>query len=285
MHRVGIVGNGFVGNAVYQNFKDSFETSVYDASPARTYNSLGQVLQSDFVFVCLPTPMVSPQGGGCDLTILMDFFNNLPNNLKCLFIIKSTVPIGTTKAISANRPDLKIVHSPEFLTAKNAVNDFANPSRNVVGGPIELATTVKELYQQKYGVQIPILLTSSDESEAIKYFSNSFLALKVSYFNVLFQLADKMGFDYCTVVSGIISDPRIGSSHTSVPGPDGFLGYGGTCFPKDINSLISTLNSHNVNCSILEQSWEYNKEIREMWDWASNPSAVSQTLSVQNIKE
>lgn len=275
MFKIGIVGNGFVGNAIYQNFKFITDVFVYDIQESKRYNTIEEVLNSDFIFICLPTPMITSIGGECDLTIINDFFDNLPVNLNSIFIIKSTIPIGTTRQISNKRFDLKIVHSPEFLTAKNAVHDFANPTRNVIGGPKEIVDKVYDLYKYKYGPSVPTFLVSSDESETIKYFSNSFLALKVTYFNMLWELSNKLNMSYDRLLNGITSDHRIGSSHTQVPGFDGHLGYGGTCFPKDINSLISILEKNNINNSILKSSWEYNKEIRGEWDWATNPSAVS----------
>ena len=92
---IGIVGNGFVGNAVYQNFRDKTVCKVYDVDKNRSLNTLGEVINCDFIFVCLPTPMKA--GGDCDLTIINDFFDKLPEYVPATFVIKSTVPIGTTK--------------------------------------------------------------------------------------------------------------------------------------------------------------------------------------------
>ena len=92
---IGIVGNGFVGNAVYQNFRDKTPCKVYDTDKNRSLNTLSEVIEQDFIFVCLPTPM--RYGGECDLSILDNFFEGLPDNITGTFVIKSTVPIGTTK--------------------------------------------------------------------------------------------------------------------------------------------------------------------------------------------
>ena len=121
---VGIIGNGFVGNAVYQNVRDKVETKIYDVDKNRSLNTFDEVLQQEYVFVCVPTPMKAD--GSCDISILEKLFEDISNkDLDCLeertFIIKSTVPIGTTKKLVEKYPLLWIVHNPEFLTARNAV--------------------------------------------------------------------------------------------------------------------------------------------------------------------
>jgi UDPglucose 6-dehydrogenase len=270
--KIGIVGNGFVGNAVYQNIKGFYRTFVYDKDETKTINTLEEVLECQVIFVCLPTPMTSADGGSCNLNIINDFFSSLPKT-NSIFVIKSTVPIGTTAKLRAFRQDLKIVHNPEFLTAANAVEDFRRAERNVIGGSPEDCITVASVLKTVLPKTINIIM-SSDESEAVKYFANSFLAVKVAYFNTLYDLCEKTGMDYQNIVHGIATDSRIGSSHTKTPGPDGDRGFGGTCFPKDINALIQTLKENEINANILKEVWEYNKTIRNNWDWAANKSAV-----------
>ena len=179
---IGIVGNGFVGNAVYQNLRDKVDCKVYDVDKNRSLNTLGEVILQDFIFVCLPTPM--REGGECDLSILDNFFDNLPEHVIGTFIIKSTVPVGTTKKYSERH---NVIHNPEFLTARNAVADFANSERNIVGGDMELCSEFVTFFDQHFP-DIPSFITTSDESEAIKYFSNTFLAYKVAYFNKIYDL-------------------------------------------------------------------------------------------------
>ena len=273
MKKIGIVGNGFVGNAIYQNIKNFYNLAIYDIDPKKSFNSLEETINSDIVFICLPTPMVNAEGGSCNLSILNNFFINLPKNLNSIFVIKSTTPIETTKNIQNTRKDLKIIHNPEFLTVANAVEDLRNAERNIFGGDIQYSKQVSEIFY-KINSKTKNIFVSSDESEAIKYFSNSFLATKVAYFNLMYDLSQKLNLDYTNLVNGVCSDSRIGFSHTKVPGPDNDRGFGGTCFPKDINALIKTLESNNINTNILNQIWEYNKMIRSNWDWAYNQSAV-----------
>ena len=258
---IGIVGNGFVGNAVYQNLRDKVDCKVYDVDKNRSLNTLGEVILQDFIFVCLPTPM--REGGECDLSILDNFFENLPEHVIGTFIIKSTVPVGTTKKYSERH---NVIHNPEFLTARNAVADFANSERNIVGGDMELCSEFVTFFDQHFP-NIPSFITTSDESEAIKYFSNTFLAYKVAYFNKIYDLCQAVGMDYDTVCEGVTADSRIGKSHTKVPGIDNDRGFGGTCFPKDLNSLIHQMESHDINADMLTEVWLYNESIRKVIDW------------------
>lgn len=257
--KIGIVGNGFVGNAIYQNLKDKVETLVYDVIEEKKLNDLNDVIDSDIVFICLPTPMKN--NGECDLSYIDSFFKNLSPKLDPLFVIKSTVPIGTTERLSRFRDDLKIVHNPEFLTAINAVEDFSSSNRNIIGGSQRLCLELK-LFYEKYFPHMKTQIVKSKESETIKYFCNSFLATKVALFNNLYQICKELHLNYDSVRDGVVSDSRIGNSHTKVPGPDGAFGFGGYCFPKDINALIKTLKENNIDDTIFNSVWEYNKKIR-----------------------
>jgi len=259
--KLGIVGNGFVGNAIYQNFKDKVESSLFDVKPEKSLNSLSEVIDSDIIFVCLPTPM--KENGECDLSFVEDFFRSVdPKKTDPLFVIKSTVPIGTTERLCRLRDDLRIVHNPEFLTAVNAVEDFRESDRNIIVGYQRWCLELKDFYLQHFPYT-PIQIVKSNESETIKYFCNSFLASKVAFFNNLYEICQKLGMNFDSVKDGVISDTRIGPSHTKVPGPDGLMGFGGYCFPKDINALINTLKEQNIDDSLFSTVWEYNKKVRK----------------------
>ena len=258
---VGIVGNGFVGNAVYQNLRDKVKCKVFDVDKNRALNTLEEVIQQDFIFVCLPTPM--RMDGSCDLSILDKFFEDLPDHLTGTFVIKSTVPVGTTKKYTEIH---NVIHNPEFLTARNAIEDYAKAERNVVGGDKELCTDFVCFFEACFP-KIPSVIVSSDESEAIKYFSNVFLAYKVAYFNKIYDFCQATGMNYNNVRKGVTGDSRIGKSHTQVPGIDNDRGFGGTCFPKDLNSLITQFEERGINCDMLKEVWLYNEDIRTVIDW------------------
>lgn len=259
---IGIVGNGFVGNAVHQNFKNEVLCKVFDVDKNKSLDTLDEVLQQKFIFVCLPTPMKST--GECDLSILEEFFSNLPSVVDGIFVIKSTVPIGTTKKFAQR---YNVIHNPEFLTARNAVEDFKNSERNIVGGNVSLCNEFVDFFSKIFP-NIPSVIATSDESEAIKYFANSFLACKVAYFNKMYDLCEAVGMNYEIVCSGVTTDSRIGKSHTQVPGIDNDRGFGGTCFPKDLNSLINQMESHGIDAGMLKSVWSYNQQIRTVIDWS-----------------
>lgn len=271
--KIGIIGNGFVGNALYENFKEHYECLVNDKEKEKCLNTLEEIYSCELIFVCLPTPMIDEAGGKCNTSIIDSFFKNIPAGINSVFAIKSTVPIGTTERLSLERKDLRIIHNPEFLTASNAKEDFKNSERNIFGGERQ-DCEVAQRVTQKVLPKARSFIMSSRESESVKYFANVFLTLKISYFNILYDFCEKEKINYKNIVDGVTSDSRIGRSHTNVPGPDGQRGFGGTCFPKDLNSLIDTFDKSGINNDMLKVMWEYNKEIRQFWDWAENKSAV-----------
>jgi len=271
---IGIIGNGFVGGAVANGLKDFADIRIYDSLPERCTHHYNDAVFSEFVFVCLPTPMVDIEGGKCNLSIVEKFFSTLPSICEGIFIIKSTVPIGTTERLREKYPHLKIIHNPEFLTAAKANEDFINADRHVIGGKKKWIEPLYDFYRMCFP-DIPVITMKSTESECVKYFANCFLASKVMIFNEMRVLVDEINnINYDTIVKGVISDNRIGNSHYDVPGPDGNYGFGGTCFPKDINSLIHTMEEYKLDPIILKSIWEQNKNYRNKWDWADFESAV-----------
>lgn len=274
---IGVIGNGFVGSAIVKGFLQYNDVKVYDANESKASHSLIDTIKQNIVFVCLPTPMFKDTLE-CDISYITNFFNTiitLPYNPDTIFVIKSTVPIGTTENLCQKFNPIKIIHSPEFLTARTALIDFITPSRNVIGGKSENGTDlVKELYEYRFpGVKC--FLMSSHESEFIKYFTNTFFATKVSFFNEMFLLVEKLGLNWNTILEGVMSDGRIGISHYQVPGHDGDFGFGGTCFPKDINAFIKTFEKNEINPIVLKSVWKRNETVRKNKDWEKSKSAVT----------
>lgn len=292
---VGCVGMGFVGTAVVRGFSTFADISTYDIDPHRCANTLAETLNNQFVFVCLPTPMESPEGGDCDLSIVEGFFDEAHALILSethafshdpIFILKSTVPIGTTQTLNNKYiDDIVIVHNPEFLTARCSLIDFITPARNVVGGDCDSAVfEVAELMRDRFP-GIPCFEMTSQESEFVKYMANCFFATKVTFFNEMKLLSDRMEMNWDQVLEGVLADGRIAKSHYQVPGHDGQMGYGGTCFPKDINALIKTMEKEGLDPMLLKASWEQNKEVRDDWDWARSKSAVSSPIEAEQNKE
>tara|TARA_R100000458_G_C8277791_1_gene253503 strand:+ start:3478 stop:4320 length:843 start_codon:yes stop_codon:yes gene_type:complete len=274
MKTIGVIGNGYVGNAVAEGLRDFADVRIYDIDPNISTHGYNDTVFSEFVFVCLPTPMTDAEGGKCNLSILENFFSELPTICEGIFIIKSTVPIGTTDKLVERYPHLKIIHNPEFLTANNSHADFVNAERHVLGGKEEWVEPVVGFYSVTHP-HTEIVTMKSIESECVKYFANSFLATKVMVFNEMKVLCESLSnVNYDKVIDGVCTDSRIGWSHVDVPGPDGNYGFGGSCFPKDINSLINTMEENGMNPLVLKSVWEQNKNYRVDWDWMHNPSAV-----------
>lgn len=271
---IGVIGNGFVGNATAKGFEPKVKSvRVYDLDPDKTKNTFEETLDSDFVFVCLPTPMLDAEGGDCNLEIVKNFFEVASRFTKCgILILKSTVPIGTTEKIRTKYPQLKLVHNPEFLTAANAVSDFENADRIVIGGSGSELEKVFDLYASTFGL-VDIFRMTPTESESVKYFANCFLATKVMMFNEAKMLSEATNTDFEVICKAVIADARIGETHCQVP-CNGDYGFGGTCFPKDINALIRTMEKNGIDPLVLKSVWEQNKNFREHWDWKDNASAV-----------
>ena len=275
---IGVVGGGFVGGAIARGFVEYVDKlCIYDINPKLSTHDFDETVNADFVFVCLPTPMESAEGGDANLSIIEGFFQKafqINVNQDSVFIVKSTVPVGTTKEFCERYATERIVHSPEFLTARCALIDFITPARNIVGGSGDAVDKLKNLYDYRFpGAET--MTMSSNESEMIKYMANTFFTTKVLFFNEMKLLSDKLKLDWETLMRGVLSDGRIGQSHHRVPGPDGHMGVGGACFSKDINALIKTFEKNDLDPKILKAVWEQNLSVRDDRDWAKMKSAVS----------
>ena len=268
---VGIIGLGYVGSACESLFKDYFEIQTLDIAKKSTCNSVKEIAKkSDIIFICLPTPM--KKNGSCDLSIIDNILNEL-NKLQCsnTVVIKSTVQIGTTNRFSKKYKDLRFVFNPEFLTEANFIEDFKNQNRIIIGSnDVQARQKVVELYSKIYNKkdEVRIETTSSTNAEMVKYITNTFLAVKVSFANEIAELSHIVGADFDKSVELARLDKRLGDSHWNVPGPDGKKGFGGSCFPKDINSLLYTFKSNQLNSYILKAAWERNISVdRPEKDW------------------
>lgn len=244
MQTVGIIGGGFVGHATARVWMEHAEVKVYDVDLRRSTHSKQEASACDFVFVCLPTP--AKEDGSCDTSAIDDYFGWLRSveDESSVYIVKSTVPVGTTRRLHSASRTGNVVHSPEFLTARCAVTDAHLPARNIVGYPRDCdgwaTLRLRTLYEQRFP-GIPSHVMSSDESELVKLVVNGFFAVKVWYFNELQTLSHKLGCRWEFVIDGILSDGRIAHAHTQVPGHDGKRGFGGACLPKDLANLATTI--------------------------------------------
>jgi len=262
---IGIIGQGFVGNAIYQKFKNYFDIKTYDLNSSKCNSSEEKVLKQDIVFICLPTPM--NKDGSCNIDLVEKTIIKLHKSLTCkIAVIKSTIPPGTTETLNKKYKELDIIFNPEFLTEANAVEDFNNQNRIILGGPRPGTTKLRGIYSKVFP-KAKIIKTNSTYAEMVKYLTNSFLATKVSFANEMYQICNAVGADYDKVIEYATYDERLGYSHWSVPGPDGDFGYGGHCFPKDVRALIKVAENFEINPEILKSIDSKNNKIRNNKDW------------------
>ena len=230
------------------SFSDSLSQSIKDA---------------DIIFITVGTPSKRIEGEA-DLSFVWDVAEEISKNINkyCIVVTKSTVPVGTTKEVKKiiskkiDEKDFDVVSNPEFLREGSAINDFMRPNRVVIGCENKKSEHImKELYRPLYLLETPIVSTTIESAEIIKYASNSFLATKISFINQVADLCEKVGADVQDVARGMGIDKRIGNKFLHA-GP----GYGGSCFPKDVKAFIKTAQKHDVDLSILSSVDAYNEE-------------------------
>jgi len=272
MKKIGIIGRGFVGSAVEFGF--SAQTGcdalvkVYDKNPKLSLHSLDETVNSSkFIFVSVPTP--SNSDGSINLDIIHDvlFSINQINRSENIILIRSTIVPGTTRLFQKEFPNLNFVFNPEFLTERSAKYDFINQSRFILGGEKASTSQVASLFKWRFGNSVPIIETDFETAELIKYMNNCFFATKVSFLNEMKLISDKVGSNWDLAIEGFVRDGRIGHSHLSVPGPDGKFGFGGSCFPKDIQAIINFAKNLDLKLSTLEGAWKTNLSVRPEKDW------------------
>ena len=267
---IGIIGQGFVGNAVYNKFKNYYNVLTFDLDKSLCNSSFEKInKECKYIFVCLPTPM--NKDGSCYIGIVENLLiklneHSIEISKSKIVVVKSTIPPGTTKKWNDKFDNLSVVFNPEFLTEANAVKDYENQNRIILGGPKDETLQLNSIFSKVFPTA-KIINTNSIDAEMVKYTTNSCSAMKVSFANEIYQICKKVNADYDKVIESTIEDFRVGTSHWKVPGPDGDFGYGGHCFPKDINALISVALDNNISPKMLIATNEKNKEVRSNKDW------------------
>tara|TARA_R110000803_G_scaffold189748_1_gene252263 strand:+ start:2010 stop:2840 length:831 start_codon:yes stop_codon:yes gene_type:complete len=260
--KVGVIGNGFVGESQAFAFSPTTDLRIYDIDPLKATHTKEEIDECAFIFVCVPTPMY--KDGTQDLSYIEKVFEQAVEGP--IYIIKSTVLPGTTGDLMRKYSTIKIVFSPEFLTERTAKLDMLTQARIIFGGFPDNTKRVRDLFEQRF-MNRHIIETDSTTAELIKYMNNTFFATKVSIINEFKLLSDALGTDWETALYGFASDGRIGDSHLQAPGPDGRLGYGGTCFPKDVNALITLADHLGTPLHTIKGGWKTNLEVRPEQDW------------------
>lgn len=281
---VGQIGHGYIGKAVEALFVDHFDVIVYDKAKPELSTLDRLVSDSHVIFIAVPTPMNSD--GSCHTDIIESVLQDVQNTAlkvgrdlgEFIVVIKSTVPPGFTNKMS-DRLSLRILFSPEFLTEKNSVNDFRNSSRVILGGDPEDASIVYKFFEAVWLERIPqnfsnhpagpvnILCVDSTTAELVKYFTNVYLTVVVMFANEFSQVCSALGADYSLVKILALLDHRISPSHLDVPGHDGLPGFGGSCFPKDINSIRHICRQLGIDEKLFTAVIDRNNELRPSRDW------------------
>ena len=268
--KIGIIGQGFVGSAIYQKFSKYYDVKTFDLDLSKCNASKDEVMSQEIVFICLPTPMNTD--GSCNTDIVskeLDSLDLLADNYETIktVVIKSTIPPGTTDKWNKQFECLDIVFNPEFLTEANAVDDFENQTRLLLGGNVRATTKIKQIFSAAFRKTPRIIKTDAKTAELVKYVTNTFLATKVSFANEIYQLCESLDLDYDKIIEYATLDPRLGDSHWGVPGPDGDFGFGGHCFPKDLSAIIEITNEKNITNNVLKATQTTNNTVRSNRDW------------------
>jgi len=273
LSKIGIVGKGFVGSAVQFGFSPETgceaEVRVYDKDLSKSTHTLDETVnESDFIFLSVPTP--SNKDGSMNIDILESVLHDIQTvneRRGNIVLIRSTIIPGTTEKLAKKFTKLNIVFNPEFLTERSAKFDFINQSRFILGGRRRNTARVAELFRWRFGDSISIIETNFQTAEMIKYMNNCFFATKISFMNEMKLVADNSNVDWDMAVEGFVRDGRIGHSHLNVPGHDGKYGFGGSCFPKDIQAMIRFGESKNLDMDTLKGAWNTNLLVRPEKDW------------------
>lgn len=267
---------------IYEENLSTLLNEGLDSTNLSFTNSINDLADTEYVFLCVPTPQ--DQDGSADLSFVLTAVVDLKMVLakNSILVTKSTVPVKSWEQVSQalGRKDVAIVSNPEFLREGTAVKDFFNPDRIVTGCQNrDKAELVADLYKMS-GVET--LITDNTTAELVKYASNSFLALKLSFVNDVSALCEKVGANSLEVLKGMGLDSRIGARFTT-PGP----GWGGSCFPKDVQALMVTSETASVPMPLLSAAWESNERAhRRFVDLASeflDGSLVGKTIAVWGL--
>jgi UDPglucose 6-dehydrogenase len=239
---IGFIGQGFIGKNMADDFEKRGYTVTRYAQEAPYHLNKDAIAACDIVFIAVPTPTTPKGFDGSVLRAVLPVVGKGK-----IAVIKSTMLPGTTEALQAEFPHCVVLHSPEFLREKQAVEDTTNPLRNIIGIPKK-----SKKYLDAAHAVLAVLpkapfekICHAREAEIIKYGGNVFLTVKLIYMNVLYDLARALKVDYAVVAEAMAADPRIGTSHMNVVDSSGHKGAkkgrgaGGHCFPKDLAALAA----------------------------------------------
>lgn len=276
------MGIGMVGTPLMRYFSElrSYERGkdlfLFDIDPHKGYQD--DINQADIIFVSVPTPR-SPEGSA-NISAVESALARISGNK--VVVIKSTVPPGTTEDFQRKYPQHKVLFNPEFLTEKYSWTDFIKPDRQIVGFTVQsidaahvvLSLLPRAPFMSPWGIQTNrSTKITATEAEIIKYGGNVHFARKINFANALAMIAEAHSADYENIKIGMAADFRIGDSHLDVH-HGGYRGFGGYCFPKDLDALITHFDQKGLkNCAdLLREDWKFNEKL-----------LASQGLTVEDV--
>lgn len=307
MYNIGVIGCGMVGSALVNGFKvespDYCDVRIHDSKKSeiiigkwkqKTESLEDVVKNSEFIFVCLPTPYVITdtereeyvnaitgekkeveiEWGKIDLEIMDKGIEKIVENIispEQVIIIKSTVIPGTTKNYSEKYPNVRFCFNPEFLREKDAYKDFLNPDMIIIGSEDNhTKLKVLSLYRNRFSEKVPLMTSNTKTAEMGKYMINAGLASVITFANEFKEVCDKEGIDYYEAINMVKADRRFSNAPLYVTSERGF---GGKCLPKDMVALIGYAKQIGVDTPVLKAIWKKNLRIRTNRDWHEIPGA------------
>jgi nucleotide sugar dehydrogenase len=256
---IGIMGMGFVGQAIYSGFAHRAQVMSWDKYRPDDYDDLFRMInRSDFIHVCVPTVWAQDH---MDTSEVWDAVRRIDHHATSSknIIIKSTMPIGETRQLACEFATHYFAVIPEWLTNRTARSDFITPSRIIIGGEDWDTKSVEKIYKERFP-HVPFFITTWEGAELLKLACNSYFAMKVTWCNFLAEAAEEVDIPYKDLRDMWLADGRIAADHTDVPGHDGRLGYGGKCYPKDIQALYAWAEDAELRNGLLGET------IRENWN-------------------
>jgi nucleotide sugar dehydrogenase len=282
-YSINIIGHGYVGGAMsyvcdmnnikYNVCDMKYETNEY------YYNNINNLLEKEtnkrnYYFICVPTP--SKENGECNVEIVKEVISKINKKIKedekkHYIIIKSTVEPKTCDKINKEitKKNIKLIFCPEFLREKTYLDDIYNTETILLGfsgddiNEDDIKKDVIEIFKEMFKhKEINFEFKKYEECELFKYMLNVFLAVKVWYFNEIYNVCKKLDIEYDSFTKLYKYDARIGGSHTQVPGHDGLFGFGGKCLPKEIKGMHYLLSKLNLKNEIFEKIIKRNEEMR-----------------------
>jgi len=288
---IGIIGLGYVGGAVRHWFELKENRGKFDIYFYDKYKNIGSVQEvnkADIIFIAVPTPFYDktsactelhsdppennkergePRGErkralrGYDDSAVYDAVSNIKDGK--VVVIKSSVLPGTTDKLQKESPNKTFLFNPEFLTTKNATNDFLKPDRQIIGYTNEESRAVAETIVNILPKALFTKIIKAREAEMVKFFGNTFLSMRVVFTNQMYDFCQRLGIDYESVIECAGRDTRIGYSHFDIFN-EGYRGYGGMCFPKDVKALIQFADKLGIDLELLKKMDEINEKLRKL---------------------